>query len=164
MCASSCWKRRTRVSPVSAPLNSLRCSTPKSASLMGSSRYERVRCANMRQCPAAARWGAGVSVQNLLRYQRCRLQKRAAHFSSVASVVPGRHLSMIIMWHLRARSSRSRRGMGLRRQGCLACARRHAHSPTVTAAARQPTGPPARAAEGGVRVGGRGPRRGSSWA
>jgi len=69
MCASSCWKRRTRVSPVSAPLNSLRCSTPKSASLMGSSRYERVRCANMRQCPAAARAGGGCQRTGLLGHQ-----------------------------------------------------------------------------------------------
>lgn len=117
MCASSCWKRRTRVRPVRAPLqqnrrigansdaiwqqastqpagdplcqathlNSLRCSTPKSASLQrqqinamhqsnggmaiqgrpcqwqakadlppylrGSSRYDRVRLANIRQWP-----------------------------------------------------------------------------------------------------------------
>jgi len=114
--------------------------------------------------PCRGALGGGRQRTDLLRYQRCRSQKRAAHISSVVSVVPGRHLSMLIMWHLRARSSRSRRGMGLRRQGCLACARRHAHSPTVTAAARQPTGPPARAAGGRVRVGGRGPRRGSSWA
>jgi hypothetical protein len=52
--ASSCWKRRTRVRPASAPLNSLRCSTPKSASRSGSSRYERARCPNIRQCPAHA--------------------------------------------------------------------------------------------------------------
>jgi hypothetical protein len=37
MCASSCTKRRTRVRPDSAPLYSLRCSTPKSASRSGSS-------------------------------------------------------------------------------------------------------------------------------
>jgi hypothetical protein len=51
-CASSCWKRRTRVSPWRAPLYSLRCSTPKSASRSGSSRYDRVRLPNIRQCPA----------------------------------------------------------------------------------------------------------------
>ena len=50
--ASSCWNLRTRVRPCKAPLNSLRCSTPKSASRMGSSRYDRMRCPNMRQCPA----------------------------------------------------------------------------------------------------------------
>lgn len=46
--ASSCWKRRTLVSPVSVPESSLRCSTPKSASLRGSSRQERGRWPNIR--------------------------------------------------------------------------------------------------------------------
>jgi len=106
MWASSCWKRRTRVRPCSAPLydrrvgvqgqrgrayqwlgragirdsaggytaqalqckpepqkthcphlNSLRCSTPKSARRSGSSRYERLRLPNIRQWPAAGRRG-----------------------------------------------------------------------------------------------------------
>eukprot|EP00976_Prorocentrum_cordatum_P093488 1189386-Prorocentrum_minimum.AAC.1 len=51
MCASSCWKRRTRVSPCRAPEASLRCSTPKSARRRGSSRNERLRMANITQCP-----------------------------------------------------------------------------------------------------------------
>lgn len=59
MWASSCWKRRTRVRPCSAPLNSLRCSTPKSARRSGSSRYDRLRLPNMRQWPARG-WRAGV--------------------------------------------------------------------------------------------------------
>lgn len=48
MCASSCWKRLTRVSPVREPGGSLRCSTPKSARRSGSSRHDRGRWANMR--------------------------------------------------------------------------------------------------------------------
>ena len=51
MCASSCWKRRTRVRPDRAPEISLRCRTPKSAILRGSSLHERGRCENMRQWP-----------------------------------------------------------------------------------------------------------------
>ena len=47
ICASSCWKRRTRVKPVSVPDNSLRCSTPKSAIRNGSSRQERGRWSNI---------------------------------------------------------------------------------------------------------------------
>lgn len=41
MCASSCWKRRTLVNPVSVPDSSFLWRTPKSASLRGSSRHER---------------------------------------------------------------------------------------------------------------------------
>ncbi|KAG7270402.1 hypothetical protein CRUP_009123 [Coryphaenoides rupestris] len=48
MWASSCWKRRTRVRPVSAPDSSLRCSTPKSASRSGSSLQERGRWSNIK--------------------------------------------------------------------------------------------------------------------
>lgn len=48
MWASSCWKRRTRVSPVRVPESSLRCSTPKSASLRGSSLHDRGRWQNIR--------------------------------------------------------------------------------------------------------------------
>lgn len=48
MCASSCWNRRTRVRPLSAPDASFRCRTPKSAMRRGSSRHERSRDANMR--------------------------------------------------------------------------------------------------------------------
>uniref|UniRef100_A0A0E9P633 Uncharacterized protein n=1 Tax=Anguilla anguilla TaxID=7936 RepID=A0A0E9P633_ANGAN len=51
MWASSCWKRRTRVRPVSVPDSSLRCRTPKSAMRRGSSRQERGRWSNIRQCP-----------------------------------------------------------------------------------------------------------------
>lgn len=46
MCASSCWKRRTRVRPVNAPDSSFRCRTPKSAKRSGSSRQERFRLSN----------------------------------------------------------------------------------------------------------------------
>lgn len=42
---------RTRVKPLRAPDNSLRCSTPKSAKRSGSSRHERVRLSKMRQWP-----------------------------------------------------------------------------------------------------------------
>lgn len=48
MWASSCWKRRTRVSPVRVPGGSFRCTTPKSARRRGSSRHERGRWANIR--------------------------------------------------------------------------------------------------------------------
>ena len=48
MWASSCWKRRTRVRPVSAPDSSLRCSTPKSAIRRGSSRHDRGRWSNIK--------------------------------------------------------------------------------------------------------------------
>ena len=48
MWASSCWKRRTLVSPVSVPDSSLRWRTPKSASLRGSSRHDRGRWLNIR--------------------------------------------------------------------------------------------------------------------
>ena len=48
MWASSCWKRRTRVSPERAPDSSLRWSTPKSAMRSGSSRQDRGRWSNMR--------------------------------------------------------------------------------------------------------------------
>lgn len=48
ICASSCWKRLTRVRPERAPESSLRCSTPKSAILRGSSRQERGRWSNIR--------------------------------------------------------------------------------------------------------------------
>lgn len=48
MWASSCWKRRTLVSPVSVPDNSFLCRTPKSASLSGSSRHERGLWLNIR--------------------------------------------------------------------------------------------------------------------
>lgn len=41
MWASSCWKRRTRVRPLSVPDSSFLCRTPKSASLRGSSLHER---------------------------------------------------------------------------------------------------------------------------
>lgn len=44
MWASSCWNRRTRVSPDRAPESSLRWRTPKSAIRRGSSRQERGRC------------------------------------------------------------------------------------------------------------------------
>lgn len=47
MCASSWQKRRTLVSPPSAPECSLRCSAPKSAQRMGSSLHERTRCSNI---------------------------------------------------------------------------------------------------------------------
>ena len=50
-CVSSCTKRRTRVSPVSAPDASLRCRMPNSAMRMGSSLYERSRESKMRQWP-----------------------------------------------------------------------------------------------------------------
>lgn len=43
MCASSCWKRRTRVRPVKAPDSSFLCRTPKSAMRRGSSLQERGR-------------------------------------------------------------------------------------------------------------------------
>lgn len=48
MWASSCWKRRTRVRPVSVPDSSFLCRTPKSASLRGSSLHERGLWLNMR--------------------------------------------------------------------------------------------------------------------
>lgn len=48
ICASSCWKRRTRVRPVRAPESSFRCSTPKSARRRGSSLQERGRWSNIR--------------------------------------------------------------------------------------------------------------------
>lgn len=48
MCASSCWKRLTRVSPVRAPDSSLRWRTPKSAILSGSSLHERGRWSNIK--------------------------------------------------------------------------------------------------------------------
>ena len=48
-CASSCWKRRTRVRPAKAPLYSLRCNTPKSASRNGSSLYDLVLFLNKTQ-------------------------------------------------------------------------------------------------------------------
>lgn len=51
MCASSCWKRRTRVRPVNAPLSSFRCNTPKSAYRIGNSLYEWGCIANMIQWP-----------------------------------------------------------------------------------------------------------------
>lgn len=63
MCASSCWKRRTRVSPVSAPLSSLRCSTPKSASRSGSSRHERMRLSNSRLRDEAINFSDNNSVK-----------------------------------------------------------------------------------------------------
>ena len=40
MCASSCVKARTRISPCSAPDGSKRCTLPNSASLKGRSRYD----------------------------------------------------------------------------------------------------------------------------
>lgn len=48
MWASSCWKRRRRVMPPSAPVASLRWSDEKSASRIGSSRYETARCNDTR--------------------------------------------------------------------------------------------------------------------
>ena len=51
MWASPCWKRRTRVNPVSAPDSSLQCKTPKSAKRIGRSRYDLIRAPNMRQWP-----------------------------------------------------------------------------------------------------------------
>lgn len=51
ICASSCWKRRTLVKPVSVPLSSFLCKTPKSANRNGSSRYDRSRNPNIMQCP-----------------------------------------------------------------------------------------------------------------
>lgn len=48
MWASSCWKRRTRVRPVSVPDSSFLCRTPKSASLRGSSLHERGLWLNIR--------------------------------------------------------------------------------------------------------------------
>ncbi len=73
MCASSCWNLLTRVSPVSAPDASLRCKTPKSAILIGSSRYERSRRANMRQCPGQfigfnANLSFSISMLNMFSY------------------------------------------------------------------------------------------------
>jgi len=52
MWASSCWNRLTRVNPVKAPLYSFLCSTPKSASLRGSSLQDRARWPNITQWPA----------------------------------------------------------------------------------------------------------------
>lgn len=46
--ASSCWKRRTLVSPVKVPDSSFLWRTPKSASLRGSSRHERGLWLNIR--------------------------------------------------------------------------------------------------------------------
>ena len=57
MWASSCWKRRTRVSPERAPDSSLRCSTPKSAMRSGSSRQDRGRWSNMRLETSAINMG-----------------------------------------------------------------------------------------------------------
>lgn len=48
MWASSCWNRRTRVRPDSAPESSLRCRTPKSANRIGSSFQERGRWSNIK--------------------------------------------------------------------------------------------------------------------
>lgn len=48
MWASSCWKRRTLVRPVSVPDSSFLCRTPKSASLRGSSLHERGLWLNIR--------------------------------------------------------------------------------------------------------------------
>lgn len=48
MCASSCWKRRTLVRPVSVPDSSFLWRTPKSASLRGSSLQERGLWLNIR--------------------------------------------------------------------------------------------------------------------
>lgn len=48
MCASSCWKRRTLVRPVSVPDSSFLWRTPKSASLRGSSLQERGLWPNIR--------------------------------------------------------------------------------------------------------------------
>ena len=75
MCASSCWKRRTRVRPERAPENSLRCSTPKSAMRSGSSRCERVRMSNMTQWPGQfigfiANLDSSTSKLNMFSYRR----------------------------------------------------------------------------------------------
>lgn len=51
MWASSCWNRRTRVSPVRAPDSSFRCKTPKSAIRRGSSLQDRFRWSKIRQWP-----------------------------------------------------------------------------------------------------------------
>lgn len=48
MWASSCWKRRTLVRPVSVPDSSFLCRTPKSASLRGSSLHDRGLWLNIR--------------------------------------------------------------------------------------------------------------------
>lgn len=48
MWASSCWNRRTLVSPVRAPDSSLRWRTPKSASRNGNSRQDLGRWSNIR--------------------------------------------------------------------------------------------------------------------
>lgn len=48
MWASSCWNRRTLVSPVRAPDSSFRCRTPKSANRNGSSRHDLGRWSNIR--------------------------------------------------------------------------------------------------------------------
>jgi len=48
MWASSCWNLRTRVRPLKAPDNSLRCRTPKSAKRTGSSFHDRGRWSNIK--------------------------------------------------------------------------------------------------------------------
>ena len=51
MWPSSCAIERTRVMPWSEPVRSFRCSRENSAMRSGSSRYERLRERNTRQCP-----------------------------------------------------------------------------------------------------------------
>lgn len=47
----TCWNLLTRVNPVSAPLSSFRCKTPKSASQSGNYIFECTLLSKIKQCP-----------------------------------------------------------------------------------------------------------------
>lgn len=69
MWASSCWKRRTLVRPVSVPDSSFLWRTPKSANLRGSSLHERGLWLNMRLQDNRR---AGKSIVTRHKYCMCR--------------------------------------------------------------------------------------------
>lgn len=74
MCASSCWKRRTLVSPLSVPDSSFLWRTPKSASLKGSSLHERGLWPNIRlrgRAGAAKRHETCITYRFATLWERC---------------------------------------------------------------------------------------------